>query len=355
MSPRGPETNDGNDQRPRASVRALSLGLAIAVAGLLGFAAFAKATTKPPATGDVMGWAQIGAETLAAILILALHRKCWAWGIVAIIFAAFSGFTMHRLFGGARSCGCFGKFTVAPPITISIDAAVVAMSLGMACALGMMRRWMWLVASLLIPAAIGGGLYAMSLPTPEDFKAGGAFERAWQERQRAAADGSTATAPEATTTPVPVEFDPLGRAPDVLMLLPAVQDDFLKGEPAPAWLTRLGEATAPGEGPAWLVFVYDPHCDVCQKFLPFYEGYERDSADDDLLRVVTVKKADLVPFQIEDWAWTHSPTVLLIKGGAIIQEWGGEEAPMPGAVRERIANEGEAYFEAMRAGYEPLQ
>ena len=114
-------------------------------------------------------------------------------------------------------------------------------------------------------------------------------------------------------------------------------------------------ATATGEGPAWLVFVYDPNCDVCQKFLPFYEGYETDSAEDALLRVATVKKSDLVRFQIEDWAWTHSPTVLLVKGGAIIQEWGGEDSPIPGAVRERIANEGEAYFESMRAAYQPLQ
>ncbi len=344
-------------QRPRGLARALLLVLAIGVAGLLGFAAFAKGATKPPAAGDYMGWAQIVGEVVAAGLILVLHRRWWAWTAIALLFAAFTGFTMHRLFGGAKSCGCFGKFTVAPPITISIDAAVVALALGAACVCGMKRGALWFASALLLPAAVGGGLYALSLPTPEDFKANDAFREAMEQRESKRAQGGAATTPEAASAPeeAPIAYDPLGRAPDVLMLVPLVQDRFLQGQPAPAWLERLGQAADDDSAAAWLVFVYDPNCDVCQRFLPFYAGYETTSPDDELLRVVTVQKSDLVPFEIEDWAWSHSPTTLLVKGGDIVQEWGGEDTPIPGAVRDRIANEGEAYFEAMRATYQPLQ
>lgn len=348
-------------QRPRGLARALLLLASLVVAGLLGFAAYAKWATKPPASGDVMGWVTIGGEILASILILALHRRWWAWTVIAIVFGAFTGYTMHRLFGGARSCGCFGKFTVAPRITVWIDATMVAMALGCVCLAGARRGWLWLTGALLLPAAIGGGLYSSSLPTPDDFKAGSAFERIWQEKQAAKAAGGTDTAPAADGAPAPgaadepVEYDPIGGRPmDVLLLVPLVQDEFLKGQPAPAWLTRLGEAAAETDGPAWLLFVYDPNCDVCQRFLPYYDGYERSSADDALLRVVTIQKNDLAPFGIEDWAWAHSPTTMLVRRGEILHEWGGEETPIPGAIRSRIESEGEAFFGSMKATYEPL-
>ncbi len=349
-------------QRPRGLARALLLLASVLVAGLLGFAAYAKWATKPPAAGDVMGWVTIGGEILASVLILLLHRRWWAWTVIAIVFGAFTGYTMHRLFGGARSCGCFGKFTVAPEITISIDAAMAAMALGCVCLAGARRGWLWLTGALLLPAAIGGGLYGMSQPTPDDFKPGSAFERAAQARQAAKAAAGTETAPAVGDAPAPaaaeqaVAFDPMSSRPmDVLLLVPLVQEEFLQGQPEPAWLTRLGEAAAETDGPAWLLFVYDPNCDVCQRFLPYYDGYERSSADDALLRVVTIQKGHLVQFGIEDWAWAHSPTTMLVRRGEILHEWGGEDTPIPGAIRSRIESEGEAFFESMQATYTPLE
>ena len=350
-------------QRPRGLARALLLLLAVVTAGLLGFAAFAKLSTKTPPASDLMGWATIIGEIVLAGLILVLHRRWMAWTVIAILFGAFTGYTMHRLFGGARSCGCFGKFTVPPRITIGIDAAMVALALG-AMGIAGARRWaLWATASLLLPAAVVGGLYGMSLPTPDDFEPNSAFERAWKDRQAAKAPAPAPTnaeqgAPAIPTDqapPDPVAFDPTSmRAPDVLMLVPLVQEEFLAGEPEPAWLTRLGEAAAESEGPAWLIFVYDPNCDVCQRFLPFYTGYEQANSEDALLRVVTVQKGDLTKFGIEDWAWAHSPTTLLVHRGEIIHEWGGEDTPMPGAIRGRMETEGAAFFGSMKATYEPL-
>lgn len=360
MTSNAPSNGTTLPQRPRGLARALLFLLAVAVAGLLGFAAFAKATTKPPATSDYLGWAQIVGEVVVALLILAMHRRAWAWGFIAVLFAAFTGYTMHRLFGGARSCGCFGKFSVPPATTLTIDAAVVALALAATIALRLHRALTWLVASALLPAAIVGALYGQSQPTPDDFKPGSVFERAAQERAKNRAGAPPgAPAPDGEAAPVRADapaFDPLSMRPaDVLMLVPDVQEEFLAGATAPGWLARLTEAAAERDGPAWLVFVYDPNCDVCQRFLPFYSGYEQASANDALLRVVTVQKGDLTKFGIEDWAWAHSPMTLLVHRGEIIHEWGGEDTPMPGAIRGRIETEGEAFLDGMQATYAPLE
>lgn len=312
------------------------------------FGAVMKGATHTPSAGDWFGWGQIGGEAALAVALLMLHRRWWMWALIGVVFAGFSGFTMERLFGGAASCGCFGSLSVPPPITLGIDAGVVVASVLLVRALGAGAIGLTVLGALTIPAAIGGGVYAMSLLSPKDFAPSEAIVEAMREGGGESAAGGV----EVTT------FDPLSmRATEAMRFVPRVAGKT--GALSAGWLSELGEATGVAEParPAWLVFVYDPDCQVCQLFLPSMRSYAAEARDrgDAFLRVILIEKKDLEAYGIEDWAWPASPTTALLWKGGIVHEWGGEETPEPRKIRERIEKEGAAYIEELKKGFAPLK
>lgn len=323
---------------------------ALGVAGLLAFGAVMKGFTQTPVAGDWVGWGQIAGETVLALGLLALHRRWWMWGVIAFVFAGFAGFTMERLFGGAASCGCFGSLTIPPRVTLGIDAGVFVVSALLMRGMGAGAGAMTGIGALAIPAAIAGGVYAMSLPSPKDFRLSAEMEQAMREGAETVAGGESA--------PDVAAFDPLSmRATEAMRLVPRVAGKM--GAMSAGWMTELGEATgavARAE-PAWLVFVYDPECHVCQQFLPSMRSYAAESKErgDAYLRVILIEKKDLEAYGIEDWAWPASPTTALLWRGRIVQEWGGEETPEPRMIRERIEKEGAAYIEELKKKFTPLK
>lgn len=345
----------------RAGKRRALLATAALVAAALLFAAVMKAVTQRPDAGDTVGWALLAAEFIAAALVLVLHRVWWAWGFVAAAFAGFAGYTMHLLLTGAKTCGCFGAFHVPPAVTLSLDTAIVVLALWMIRIAGHRGAGGTAFATLLIPMAIAGGLYANSIPQPEDYRPSSVFEeamRARADRQSAPADGDAADVPtgaEGAASAEPAQaapaYDPIAMgAVESITLVPDVAAHFLQGAPEPPWMAPLRQA-ANGEGAeAWILFIYDPSCPVCMEFLPNMEGYMRHAAEtnETTLRVAVIRKEDLVPFEIPDWAWDESPTVILLRDGRVVHTWGGEATPNPYDVRDRIAAEGDAYFGSLR-------
>lgn len=390
MNPSAP--GDVDRSRGRPTPGALFFTCALGVAAFLLFGAFAKTYTE--ATRETPTWplvplAHAAFEAIVALALLALHRRAFAWVFVGALFSFFAGVTMHRLLGGYPSCGCFGKFAIPPYITLALDAAIVAMSLGLAFRAGLGGRAVATMGALILPLAVGGSVYSLktSDPPPRAFTGSALLKESApavppkQAPQTGAdandgakpSDAPADSAPAVEAQPAPAPQSGAARpvqapvqagadltAQQSLLLVPGAASRALQGAPPPEWLTRLTDAvndTGPeSAGRAWLVFVYDPDCEVCKRFIPAMEQHQRfDSQEAGAsLRVVMVRKADLEPFEIPDWAWPASPTVLLVRSGKIIHEWGGDKTPYPTVLHGEIKTGGAAHLDGLEKTHKPL-
>ncbi|TVQ59643.1 MAG: hypothetical protein EA379_10305 [Phycisphaerales bacterium] len=355
------QRNDRNpDPKPRrrgTRAQRAALGAAVFVAALLAFAATMKLLSKPLSEIPAHDKALAGFEGLIAALILVFHRWRITWLCTAAFFAALSGVTLHLLLIGAGSCGCFGKLSIPPAVTLTLDTLIVIAAIALARALGAQRNLLALTAAALVPFVVAGALYskATAPPPASTFRLGDRFKDIAPPPDRETA----APAPgEAADAAEPPDFDPIDLgATGALLLLPRVADRFLEGAPEPEWMADLrAAATAGANDPAWLIFVYDPFCEVCMRFQPTMLMY---TTDEDVnatphLRVLLLQKADLRTFDIPDWAWPASPTTALIHRGRIIHEWGGEDTPNPFLLHDDIAEQGDAYLRQLRETYTPL-
>lgn len=115
------------------------------------------------------------AEILLALWLMSGIRSAWSLRTVAVLFAAFSVFTLRKVALGDPGCGCFGSWSLSPKVTYWIDVTAVA---GAAAALRPGRRGILpatiLLASLLpfavalhvAPTAKRGNQGVMGQPWP---------------------------------------------------------------------------------------------------------------------------------------------------------------------------------------------
>lgn len=272
-----------------AGARALALAVAAATSALLAFAIVTKAmelSAKGRLFSDFgVGHATVIVELAVIAAMLIFHRRWIVWIGVALMFAAFSGFTFYHVMNEG-SCGCFGAFTPPSGVMVGIDLAVVLAAVGVAALLRAPRAVLagTVVAGL---AALMGGNYFSYTRTSE---------------YAALQYGES--------------------APDRLLA------------------SDLGaeiRAATPG-GPAYLVFIHEIGCHVCEQYLPDMElsQEELDAAQDPTLRVrVWSKDEAFEQAQIDDWAWEGTPyTFLVINGRAAVfpdgtpMHWMGEDTPM---------------------------
>ncbi len=392
MNPSAP--GDVDRTRGRPTPGALFLTSALGVAAFLLFGAFAKVyteATRETPTWPIVPLAHAAFEAVVALALLALHKRAFAWVFVGSLFSFFAGVTMHRLLGGYPSCGCFGKFAIPPYITLALDAFVVAMSLGLALRAGLGGRAVAAMGALILPLAVGGSVYSLktSDPPPRAFTGSALLResapavapkqappaRAEANDGARPSDAPADGAPAVQAPPAPAPAPQAGAAQPAqapaqggadlsaqqsLLLVPGAAGRALQGAPPPEWLTLLIECvndTGPeSAGRAWLVFVYDPDCEICKRFIPAMEQHQRfDSKEAGAnLRVVMVRKADLEPFEIPDWAWPASPTVLLVRSGKIIHEWGGDKTPYPTVLQGKLDMGGAAHLDWLEETHTPL-
>lgn len=368
---------------------------AILVAGFLLFGAFAKTyslldKTEPKDGEALRVYMHAGVETLLAVLILARCRWAVTWACVSLLFCGFAGATMHRMLGGYSSCGCFGKFHVAPPVTLSIDTAIVMMGVGLARLAGLRGASAAWIATLAIPMAVSGSLVSRQISEPPPWMFG-----KMKSMAAAPTPGQASPTPPSPAQPTPAEPQskaepgvspptleraapakpeeaPKNVAPappqavvaagapaqagvdltaqQDLLNVPARASAALGGKPGPEWLAPLTEAAGDKDtSRAWLLFVYDPDCQVCQTFIPGMQQHMvgASKAPGATLRVIMLKKSELEKFEIPDWAWPASPTVVLVRGGRVIHEWGNEKAPYPAVVQGEIDKRGAAYLDEL--------
>lgn len=269
-----------------AGVRALTIFAAVLTAAVLGFAIVTKIMELQGKgrlfSGFGLGHATILFELIVIALVLIFHRRWIVWTGIALMFAAFTGYTFYHVVNGG-SCGCFGALTPPAAVMVGIDLALVLIAVIAACLLKAPRPILALTAVLALVSLIGGNYFSYTR-TPE-----------YALRQYGES------------------------APDRLLA------------------SEMGAELRTRGGPAYLVFIHEIGCHVCEQYLPDMElkQEELDAAQDPTLRVRVWSKDDAFEQAgIEDWAWDGTPyTFLVIDGHAAVfpdgspMQWMGEDTP----------------------------
>lgn len=264
------------------------------------------------------------AEFGLVLFVLAFCRTRVVWMLVPILFGTFFGYALQKLLTD-QPCGCFGALWE-PPKGFSLVMDGLFVVLGIALAAWHRVRGGALVAVIVLTVlgAGGGYLYATQSSHPPAAKTAASGPVAPVQEQPVAED------PSATTTPTPADPAPAQ---------PLVRSDVPPGErllasPMLEDLRALGE-----DDPAWYVFIWDPTCPTCDAMLPVVQHYAGIYAEEGnpVLQVRDLMKQDIEKQAgIADWEWTGSPTILIVRNGAIIQVYEGEGSPFPDAVSDRL-------------------
>ncbi len=283
----------GGRAATRGWVNIPALLAAILVALILGTASYGKLGTGEPAAFDYV--VAIG-QVVIALLVLALHSRAVTWLGVTLLFSAYLGYASQRWLGGV-ACGCFGELSV-----LGVDLTKPWVSFGLD------------VFGIVLGAAM---LWRLRRSGSEFF--------GWVATAGAVLAGVGMAFGSATSPPPPSEFvEKSGGLTPIQQLLA---------------LPEMSETRRP-DGPAWLLYLYDPTCHICQEHLPYYEGYEPANPSDPILLVKTVAMTDLEtrpedPIPI--WAWENVPTTVLMRGGVAIDVGGGQnDLLLPQRARQRL-------------------
>ncbi|MFG0256792.1 MAG: hypothetical protein ACF8GE_02710 [Phycisphaerales bacterium JB043] len=274
----------------------------VLLGGLLLFASVAKSMTGQ--------WEQIAIALFEVVLVgamIAWRGRALMWFGVMGVFVAFFGFTLMRWLGGASTCGCFGAIAVRPEVTLWLDVGASVLAGG--CALLHAGSFQPL-ASLVSTGVVAGALGML---------------------------GATLTSPPPSSHYM---------SDEVSQLLAASE------------FSELGDE----DGPSWYVFLHNPTCPLCKKYLPQMERLEASSASHETFRVRTIDLYELEASQgIPSWSWGETPIMLEISDGEVVTRQQGFDFLDPEEVASRYISvssgsidpltrlESSEWFEPLRA------
>ena len=367
----------------------------IVIVGTLGFAAVQKTFA---ASADLVHYLTAAAELTVIGLLVALHRRWFAWVGVSVLFTAFAGYTTFLLVRGESSCGCFGDLETPPIFTLSLDlglaalAAIVALSLaGRASIVGGMLT----LAGA--SAAVGAGIGVITHdPLPDTFHGDRAGLLLTAPSLAAIADADLTEPdslvylydPDSSAGAETLELmrgDAAAHAddPSVRVIMMSIDDaEAEAGVPAWAWaklpaaiLYRGGRVVeryvpdtmpdpqilraqrpvgpiaqvlalpdyadityATDDLPVYLIYVYNPDCPICLEHLAVMNAYTEDHPNDPTAVVVPVSMHAIEEtLSIPLWAWPGVPTSYVVKRGRVIgQTAGADLIPNPYQIREDL-------------------
>lgn len=296
--------------------RRAALIVAVLLAALLGFTAYAKffypnlkplvlngaATTM---SNSVIDRGTAGLEVVLLLMILALYRRWWLWLGAAVFFGGLAGYSCFKSWHG-ESCGCAGGLVEFPKyVMFGVDVVVAGVSLALAAGLGARRG---AVIGALVLALMAGAL-------------------GWQ--------ASSATTPPRRQEMAQKHEGKL--AHDRLLASPLMQD--IREQPA--------------GGAAWLVFVHDPTCHICEAMKPTIDFKMAELAEtlDPVLQVRTFSVPEMEKderVRIETFAW-ETPTMFIVQDGRITKMWRGKE------LEEFKPDQFQAIYDTMESGGYPAE
>lgn len=282
-----------------AKVDPVALGVALLMAGVLGFAIFAKFSAPNPK--ELALDYTVGAiQTIVLIGMLAFYRRWWTWSALTVLWAGMAGWSFFKSWHG-ESCGCFSTLWEPPPYSTGIlDSLFVLASAGISVRRGASTGVA--VTSVVLAIAAGAlGWVAAEEKTPP------------RRAETAQIHGGK-------------------EAKDRLLASDLMAD--IREQPA--------------GGPAWLIFAHDPDCHICEGILPFMEffqaGYEETG--DPVMQIRMFSIPDLVADAgIETHAW-ETPTIFIVHSGNITRTWTGNQ--VEGWTDKEIS---EIYDEIASGGY----
>jgi len=258
------------------------------------------------------------AEFGIVLFVLAFCRTRVVWMVVPVMFAMFFGYALEKTLSG-KPCGCFGALWEPPKgFSLVMDAIFVIAGLGLARWHGVRKGLLTGLIVVSIASGIGGFLYSKVSGAPKPITSAPVPSGAPSGTQGAPPANSSAQAQ--TKPPHQRDDRPASDrllASDLLADLRALTD----------------------EDPAWYLFIWDPTCPTCEAMRPIVEMYQQQYVDEGnpVLQVRQLMKQDIErDTGIEEWQWTTSPAIVIVRGGKIIAEFGGEGAPFPDAVSDRL-------------------
>ncbi|MGP1346197.1 MAG: thioredoxin family protein [Phycisphaerales bacterium] len=357
-----------------SGVDVLSLVVAILIAGVLQLAAFAKLVSTDPrkivAGTDwlaergmliskpiVEGYAIGVLEMVLASFLLVAFRWKHAWTLMAVFFLGLAGFATFAFVEG-RPCGCFGDVIKLPKgFSIWMDLGIAGAALGIMGLKGVKAKG-FIVTIVLGVLAFGGGyLYGKKSewPATSEYKS----DLEVRPRDGARPPHSSEGAPDGTDgTDGAAGGDGAGGGEGAGSAANGVEGSaeaaggdgeyFLEVDPSevgtrdPENTTNaartlvasnlLTEEREDGLGTAYYIFIHDPNCSVCERLKPMvYDEMARfEEEGNPFIRVREFTVPDLTEkLRIDHWAWTTTPTVILIRDGEILFEESGEFVTMP--------------------------
>lgn len=271
--------------RPPRVRNALALITALLITATLGLAAAGKLMGPDEnklffGTDILLDHVVAGVEILLILLVLALHRTKLIWPIVTVVFAGFFGYATYWTLTEGKPCGCFGELWE-PPLGVSMGMDAVFAIAGLALAFAYGGRAIMLAVTFVI--ALGAGWVGY------DYAYNHSPEKALAENEG---------------VPTPVRF---------------LESDMM---------TFAREA--PDDAPAYMIFVHEKGCEVCERYLRDMEffGEALEERDDELLRIREFPLDRIeVDTGIAPWEWPAGspPVVFVVQWGEIITVPGSQD------------------------------
>ena len=268
-------------------------------------------------------------EFLLVVLVLAGHRRRAVWLIVPLVFATFFGYALQRTLNGLP-CGCFGDLWRPPDgLSMALDAAFVVLALVIAALRRTQVGVLGATVVLSVAGLAGGYLYAARTPAAGSDAARVSIAPHADPSDPGASEASPPPQPVAagTKNPAPT-FDPNMSPAEKLLA-----SDLMK---------PVREAQAAGDPTAYYIFIWDPTCSTCERLKPVVEEYERQYKDEGnpFLQVLLFKKQDLRDqLSIQTYDWESSPSVFVVRDGAVIELPGGDDSPLPDEILEKLTHD----------------
>ena len=279
-------------------------------------------------------------EVVFVLALLGLMRRRIAWAGVVTMFGGFVGYAGYYLFMHDGSCGCFGSVIDLPTWTpFAVDVFAVLSGLSLLVTGGVDRRRVGAVAVIALLLSGVGYVTAQQTAPPTAAELEAAAKKQLEEEQaaaRAAADAArengddTADAengdnPMAEQTPEQEAAARRAARIEALGTRASAPERLVRSD---LFADIMGQ---PDGGPAWLVFIYDPECEVCMEKKPDYDDWQVELAEsEEPLRVFQITKEEAEGSTgVEYWAWTGSPVTFLVRDGVVTNRWVDEAAPNP--------------------------
>lgn len=313
--------------------------LALAIVGKI-------ATPNPRKTVDLLGSSikldyLIAAGEIIFIAALArLARKRIAWAAVTLMFGGFTGYAGYYLFLHDGSCGCFGSL-IDLPVWTPFAVDIFAVLAGTTLLLWAGTKPPKLAALLLAAGLLSGVGFTVAQQTAPPTAA--EIEREAAEKLAAEleedADKQTQTDTPSTEDPNTDSDSQADQAPELTEAQARRQariNALGTRASAPERLIRADTfadiMSQPDAGPAWLVFIYDPDCEVCMAVKPDFDDWQPllEEEQNERLRIRQVSKAEAeADAGIEYYAWRGSPVLFIVTDGVVTHRWLDDNTPSP--------------------------